>query len=63
MNCDDVVFTREEMQQFAKREAERKQIELLNWAMSLCTTGMPPGMIRRQFYNKIVELEGKGERA
>ena len=57
MNCDDIVFTREEMQLYAKREAERKQIEILNWAMKICSEGMPPSNIRWQLERKVAELE------
>lgn len=61
MNCEDVVYSREEMLQFAKREAERKQVEILNWAIQLCGHGMPNGMLRLKFHNKIVEITGEGE--
>lgn len=63
MNCDDIVFTREEMVEFAKNEAKRKQVEILNWALQVIGTAYSYGQIRKIIYNKVVEIEGKGEKA
>jgi hypothetical protein len=63
MNCEDVVFTREETIQFTKKEILRAQLELLDWAMGRCYSGSTPSMIRRDMHNKRVELSGEGEKA
>lgn len=44
-------------------DGKQQQIDLLNWAMSLCCTGMTPAMIRRELHNKIIDLQGSGEKA
>ena len=55
MNCDDTVYSREEVLQFAKREAERKEIETLNWVLKLLGTGMTDGMVRYQIEKKLAD--------
>lgn len=39
------------------------EIEALTWVQSLCMTGQTVGMLRLRVHNRIVELEGKGEKA
>jgi hypothetical protein len=46
---------------YARQKAEK--LELLNWVIKLCGSGMTVGMIRRLIHNKIVEIDGKGEKA
>ena len=46
-----------------RKQADKEKVELLNWAMSLCCTGMTPSMIRRELHNKIIDLQGSGEKA
>lgn len=40
-----------------------EKIELLNWAMQVCSTGSTPSMIRRVLHNKLIEIAGEGEKA
>jgi hypothetical protein len=40
-------------------EVKRAQEELLKWAMRLCASGMPPGMLRGHFYKRLVEITGE----
>lgn len=35
----------------------------LEWCMQQCLSGMTVQMLRKRFYNRIVELKGEGERA
>lgn len=46
-------------------EAEilRDKVELLNWMLQVCGSGMTSGMIRKIVHNKLVELTGEGEKA
>lgn len=63
MNCSDQAYTPAEIDSMAKVRDRMKQVEVLNWVLQVMGTGRPYGMIRIAIHNKIVELEGKGERA
>lgn len=58
----------EEQEQRAKfdyqsEEVKKAQLDMLNWFMKLCGSGMTTGMIRLIAHNKHVEISGKGEKA
>lgn len=38
-------------------------LELLNWFMQLCGSGITPAMIRKHAHNRFVEIAGQGEKA
>lgn len=42
------------------REAE---IRTLEWCMNECLSGRTIQMLRRAFYNRLVEIKGEGEKA
>lgn len=60
---DAFKLTCEIIQKIQDEAFKERDIKLLNWAMSLCCTGMTPSMIRRELHNKLVEISGEGERA
>lgn len=47
----------------ADEMVEAAQVDIINWAMQLCGSGMTTGMIRKLLHNKIVEITGEGEKA
>lgn len=63
MNCDEHIISREDAKRLVEISTMEAKIQLCNWFLQMLGTGMTTGMIRRIVYNKIVELEGKGEKA
>lgn len=45
------------------KKAKQAQIDLLNWAMQLCGSGISTMTIRKLLHNKLVEITGEGEKA
>lgn len=42
---------------------QAREIELLEWCLKQCNTGMTIPMIKLRIHNKLVEIKGEGEKA
>lgn len=60
---EDGFTTPDEAFRFAEDLRTRGEMEILDWAMQLCGSGMTVGMIRKLLHNKRVEITGEGEKA
>lgn len=58
-----VTLAAEDIELLIKEVKKNAQMDLLNWAMKVCTTGYTIGAIRKVFHNKFVEVSGEGQKA